>query len=405
MINIQSLWSKRVKEYWRMAIRYLRLIGNSGFLFTVYILIVFGSYYYGIFLDELPASFPTEVFLALVFALFLSKVRVRTFLKEADVVFLSPLEGKIDRYFRTSFFYSLAVQSAWLLLLTVIVTPMYADRITANVGALFASFLAFVLLIAWNMYASFNEQRLQERGVQNIHLILRFVANVVMTLFVFHLVNVFVLAIGFIILALITATYYQRLGRNHSLKWDQLVEIEDQMLTMFYRIANSFTDVPRLKTKVRARKLLTPVLRLVPYAQQRTFHYLYSRAFLRSNDYFGIYMRLTIVGSLLLIWIQTDWAQWFIVVLFTYMTGLQIATLYRHFHTNHQVDLYPIAKSERQQAVQAVVFCLLLLQVAIFTVVIVSSHSINLQMFIAFVLGVGTSGVFTYGWMRKKLLA
>lgn len=52
-----SLWRERVGSYWNEAIRYLRLIANSGFLFTVYVLLLIGSVYYSRLLDSLPESF------------------------------------------------------------------------------------------------------------------------------------------------------------------------------------------------------------------------------------------------------------------------------------------------------------------------------------------------------------
>ncbi|MDI5790149.1 ABC transporter permease [Bacillus licheniformis] len=62
----------------------------------------------------------------------------------------------------------------------------------------------------------------------------------------------------------------------------------------FYRIANLFTDVPTLETGER-RAYLDWMLRFIPYEQSRTFTYMYGRAFIRSNDYFGIVVRLTVI--------------------------------------------------------------------------------------------------------------
>ena len=37
-----SLWKGRVQGFWTEAMRYIRLIANSGFLFTIYILLLIG---------------------------------------------------------------------------------------------------------------------------------------------------------------------------------------------------------------------------------------------------------------------------------------------------------------------------------------------------------------------------
>ncbi|UTW70049.1 ABC transporter permease [Anaerobacillus sp. HL2] len=46
---------QKIIGIWRYS--YLRLIGNSGFLFTIYIAIVVGSFYYSELLKWLPNSF------------------------------------------------------------------------------------------------------------------------------------------------------------------------------------------------------------------------------------------------------------------------------------------------------------------------------------------------------------
>lgn len=109
-MNAQSLWQERVQTYWREAGRYLKLIGNSGFLFTVYFLFIVGSYYYQQILEQLPAEFPTVELFTVVFLLILTRSRVRTFVKQADVVFLLPFEAKMGDYFRSAIRYSFFMQ-------------------------------------------------------------------------------------------------------------------------------------------------------------------------------------------------------------------------------------------------------------------------------------------------------
>jgi len=62
-----------------------------------------------------------------------------------------------------------------------------------------------------------------------------------------------------------------------------------------YRIANMFVDVPALKERVSRRKWLDFVLSMI--GEKRTYLYLYTRTFLRSGNYFGLYMRLLVIGG------------------------------------------------------------------------------------------------------------
>src|SRR5690554_85803 len=114
MLTEMDLWKKRRSEYWTMAIKYLKLIGNSGFLFTIYLLLVFGSYYYGQLLLWLPESFPATLFFTAIFSWLVTRGRVRTFVKQGDLFFLTPREGKLEPYFKASLKYSWIMETLWL---------------------------------------------------------------------------------------------------------------------------------------------------------------------------------------------------------------------------------------------------------------------------------------------------
>ncbi|MDG5786413.1 ABC transporter permease [Evansella sp. AB-P1] len=366
MVNEKQLWQNRRSEYWEMAIKYLKLIGNSGFLFTIYLLFVFGSYYYGQFLQWLPETFPATLFFTLVFTWFITRGRVRTFAKQGDLFFLTPREGKLKGYFRSSIFYSLVMETIWLSLLLLVLAPLFFDRVHSSGSFLLSILFLLIGLKWWNLAAGFEEQRLQEKARYLTHTIIRLGLTGVSVYALFSIQPIWI--IGGIAGALIIfyLGYFYRLSKYHSLKWDRLVEIEDQTIMTFYRVANSFTDVPALKSKVRSRNWLSPLYKLVSFKQKNVYHYMFSRAFSRANDYFGIYIRLTLLGLLFLSIVQLDWGRWFIVALFAYMTALQIETLRLHFNTSKMVDLYPISSMEKFKSHKFWLFVLGCIQAIVF---------------------------------------
>ncbi|MFA9557210.1 ABC transporter permease [Evansella sp. AB-rgal1] len=347
MLSEKELWQKRRSEYWTMAIKYLKLIGNSGFLFTIYLLFVFGSYYYGQLLEWLPETFPATLFFTIVLTWFITRGRVRTFAKQGDLFFLTPRERKLTSYFRSSIVYSWIMETAWLFLVMLLLAPLFFDRISSS-GTMFLSILMLLSgLKLWNLLSGFEEQRIQEKNRFLLHTMIRLGLNGVGVYALFSLQPISI--IGGIAVALIIfyVGYFYKLSKLHSLKWERLVEIEGQTVMTFYRIANSFTDVPALKSKVRPRIWLSSLFKLVSYKKQHVYHYMFSRAFVRSNDYFGIYIRLTLIGLLLVSIVQLDWGRWFIVGLFAYMTALQIETLRHHYDTSNMVELYPVSSQEK----------------------------------------------------------
>ena len=88
------------------------------------------------------------------------------------------------------------------------------------------------------------------------------------------------------------------------LKWDLLISQEEKRMASFYRLANMFTDVPKLKDTVKRRKWLDIFINRIAFSRDKTYLYLFSRAFLRSSDYLGLFIRLTVIGALAIYFIS-----------------------------------------------------------------------------------------------------
>ncbi|MFN7249252.1 MAG: ABC transporter permease [Anaerobacillus sp.] len=402
MNSIQKLWSKRAKEYWNMAIRYLRLIGNSGFLFAIYIAIIVGSYYYSELLKWLPDWFPATIFLAVITALLLTKSPLRTFIKEGDLVFLSPVEGRLASYFRSSFYYSFIIQSFVLVLVIVLLTPLYRHFIADDAMALLFVIIVLFVSKAWNLLAQWEEGRLLFTGWRITHKLGRFVINATLTYFLFAGASIYFLLAIFAIKVLLLFFYYQHLKKQHSLKWEYLIELEERMVMSFYRIANMFTDVPKLSTKVKRRNPWSAIPNMLAFKQESTFNYLYLKSFIRANDYFGIYVRLLIIGIVLVFYVQFDYGKLFISILLLYMSALQLSTLWNHHQLKIMTDLYPIEDKVRERSFRTVVFSLLVVKTVVFTSATIVATMHFIEPLLVFGIGIIGSYVYSYILLLKK---
>lgn len=352
MSNIAELWGKRRGDYWTMAIKYLRLIGNSGFLFTIYLLFVFGSYYYGQFLQWLPETFPAVLFFTLLFTWLSTRGRVRTFMKQGDLIFLTPIEGKMGGYIRSSMAYSWMMETFWLILSLLLMAPLFFDRISGEGSQLLLILLLLSGLKLWNLVTGFEEQRILDKTQYLNHTLIRMGLNGVAVYALFSQQPFWLIAAIAALFSVFYVGYYRKISRVYSLKWERLVEIENQTVMTFYRIANSFTDVPSLKSKVKFRRWLNPVYKLIRFQREKVYHYVFARSFMRANDYFGIFVRLTFIGCLFISIIEIEWGRWFITVLFAYMTALQIETLKNHYDTSQMIELYPVGIDNKFQGHQ-----------------------------------------------------
>ncbi|MCM3712643.1 ABC transporter permease [Alkalihalobacillus oceani] len=385
-----TIWRERLQAYWNEAIRYLRLIGNSGFLFTVYVLIIIGSYYYSVFIDWLPASFPVIWVFVAVFAHFLTRGQIRTFVKPADVVFLLPYESQLGSYFKASKWYSFALQSGVILLVLIVFAPLYQARLD-EAGSVVLIFGWLLAAKGWNVLASWEEQRFQSEADRRSHFLLRGLINLVFTYLLFAGANrLFLLAI-LVLMLVLYLFYYRKLAGRLSLKWPHLIEVEERMLLFFYRIANAFTDVPQLRNKVKERRAFNWLIGILMDSKASVYHYLFVRSFLRANDYAGIYLRLLLIGAGALIVLPTGWIQILVLVLFMHLITKQLSTLWYHYDTTMWVDLYPVEDGLKEQAISQLAFRLLACMTACLTglLLIISTGPLALA-----ALGVGA--LYTY---------
>ncbi|KQL55872.1 MULTISPECIES: ABC transporter permease [Bacillaceae] len=370
MRQAQELWESRRHQYWSEARGYLKLILNSGFVISVYFLFIFLTVYYQQFVEQMPVDFPLVPLLTVLFTWRLTAGSIRTFVKPADVVFLLPYETKMSVYFNQALRYSSMWQASYIVLLFMAVGPMFTERI--GTGATFWLALLFLLLIKiWNLLCVWQEQRLVAKGERYSNMALRMLINAVAAYLLFAQAPVWLIVAIVVLMAILYKGYWQPLEKKHSLKWERLIEVENQMVMFFYRIANAFTDVPQLRNKVRERTYLQWAVQLLGGKKDAVYHYLYARTFVRANDYLGTYLRLTIVGGLFIYVLPLGWMKLAMALLFTHITMMQLSTLSFHHSASIWIDLYPIKPEEKKQALTYITARLLFLLAIVYGVVAV----------------------------------
>lgn len=156
----------------------------------------------------------------------------------------------------------------------------------------------------------------------------------------FYAANVLIL--GGLLLLLTFLFLYTKKQPTKRIPWDYIIEQEEKMNVRFYQFASIFTDVPQLNKQVNKRKWLTNWIEPLLHKKQATFFYLHTLAFLRGNDYFGIYIRLGLIGAFALYFIPNIYVKGAIAYIVLYMISMQLRSLWKYFSGNIIVALYPI---------------------------------------------------------------
>ncbi|KUP34038.1 ecsB [Bacillus halotolerans] len=344
MNNMLDIWQSRLQEHIKETRMYMKYMLNDHLVIVLIFFIAGAASWYSKWIRDIPAHFPSFWVMAVLFSLVLTGSYVRTLLKEADLVFLLPLEAKMEPYLRQAFVYSYVSQLFPLIALSLVAMPLYF-AVTPGVSYA-AVFVQLLLLKAWNQALEWRMTFQNDRSMKQMDLVIRFAANTLVLYFVFQSVYVYALVIYIIMAALYL--YVSSAAKGKTFKWESHIEYELRRKQRFYRIANLFTDVPHLKKQAKRRAYLDFLLRFVPFEQRKTFAYMFARAFLRSSDYLGIQVRLTVIFALIMMYASASPMIAGILTVFTvFITGIQLLPLFGHFDHLALQELYPVKKEAK----------------------------------------------------------
>ncbi|CAH0344387.1 ABC transporter permease [Bacillus sp. CECT 9360] len=386
-MNSQGLWGERARSFSKELQKYLRYIFNGHFLLVLVFAIGGLTFYYSEWVKTLNSDFPAEIIMAVVIGILVANSPIYTFFKEADMVFLLPLETQLKSYFSKSIVLSLVAQGYILLMVIAAFLPMFS-KVTGAGLTDFGWMFAVILLIKYlNLQIRWHVLKFQENSTLWMDGVLRLVINIFLLYFIFsHSAMIFPIVTALLLVLL--WFYYRNATQKKGIKWERLIELEAKRLMSFYRVANLFTDVPKLRDNVSRRRWLDPLLRFIPYNRDSSYQFLYARTLIRANDYLGLLIRLTIIGSFVLAAVSVLWAKLLVILLFLYMTGLQLLPVWRQHEMKIWVSLYPLPEELRRKAVIQLISILLLIESLVFFAVALFTGGL-LSSAASFALGIG----------------
>jgi len=391
-MDSKALFKERLTAHIKEVVRYSQYILNGHIAIAILFLIGAGAVFYQQLLTQLPANFPTDWVISIAFALVALYNPIQNLLKEADLIYLFPAEKRLTPYFNYTLWYSFLTQLYVFALVAAALAPLYqASSLNQSYNV-----LVFLLLFfkVWHFLLNWWMLRVRDKTINRLEKMVRYLLQWVIFI---SFINGYTIAAGLVTVALFGYVFYfYRYSHRYALAWDQLIEKDQQKMQSFYRFASMFTDVPHFKAKIKKRRLLVRwFTSRLPFKQSYTYHFLYRMTFLRSADYFGLYVRLTVIASVFMIYFNHALLIFSLLVLILFVTGIQLIPLWYHHRTNVWQELYPVPTAERQLAVQRLIEQLLGIQLLIMALVIWLSTD-HWLMISAFVIGI----IFTFGFSR-----
>ncbi|MFP7494836.1 ABC transporter permease [Terribacillus saccharophilus] len=403
MFNPEIFFKQRLTDHMKEMNRYLRYIFNQHLLIAMLFLISGLAFYYQQWLETLAPDFPAALLIGAVFGLLVSYSPVRTLLKEADLVFLLPLEPKLHRYFKLTIGYSFFTQLYMIIVAAAALAPLF---FAANLGDGFTAYLLVIAVMLifklWNLHMNWWMLKVRNANIRRIEQTCRVVLNVGCFWFFLRgdLIIAGVLTVLFVALLLADFSISRKQG---GLAWDLLIEKDQARMQAFYRIANQFADVPHLKTKVhKLQAVVNLFTRRVKFEQKYTYDYLFRVTFVRGGDYFGLFLRLTILSGVIIYFIPNLWVQLAFALLFLYLTLFQLIGMWKHHRTIAWMDLYPVAEGTRKRALLSLLQQLAIIQAVLLSLVFLLQADV-LGFVLALAAGIAFGFVFVRMYVPKRL--
>ncbi|MED4682683.1 ABC transporter permease [Bacillus mycoides] len=399
-MNSTALWKERFRHFLKEVRTYSKYVFNDHLKFIFVFIIGAGAYYYQQWLQTLTPSFPTAIVMAVLLGLVLTAGSIQTLLKEADLVYLLPVEEKLKPYFTKAFLFTFMIQLYIIAMLAAALAPLYFQQMKQTGANYIWIVIAFVIVKVWNLFVAWEKSFLTDQNVQRADWFIRFILN---GLFVYVLVertSVIFTGVIVFLMALYLAVMHQKV-KGKPLNWEYLISEEGKKMMLLYRIANMFVDVPALKERVSRRKWLDFILSMI--GEKRTYLYLYTRTFLRSGNYFGLYMRLLVLGGIILYFIPFLYGRFIVSFVFLYLIGYQLLTLWKHHRMKVWLDLYPVGGDEKKRDFLTLLNAILIIGSVIFTIIFAFATKDFVMTGILFVVSIIFSIGFVYQYGAKRI--
>ncbi|CAM4123856.1 ABC transporter permease [Bacillus luti] len=399
-MNSTALWKERFRHFLKEVRTYSKYVFNDHLKFIFVFIIGAGAYYYQQWLQTLTPSFPTALVMAVLIGLVLTAGSIQTLLKEADLVYLLPVEEKLKPYFTKAFLFTFMIQLYIIAIVAAALAPLYFQQMKQTGAGYIWLVLAFVIVKAWNLFVAWEKSFLTDQNVQRADWFIRFILNGLFVYFLVERTSVMFIG-GIVLLMVLYLVILHQMVKGKPLNWEYLISEEGKKMMLLYRIANMFIDVPALKERVSRRKWLDFILSII--GEKRTYLYLYTRTFLRSGNYFGLYVRLLALGGVILYFIPFLYGRFIVSLIFLYLIGYQLLTLWKHHRMKVWLDLYPVRGEEKKKDFLTLLNAILVTGSIIFTIVFLLATKDFMMTGILLIVSIVFSIGFVYQYGAKRI--
>lgn len=353
MKNLRDVWSSRFMHYIGEVQKYMQFIFTGHIAIVLVFLIGAGGYQYSEWLKVVQTDFPAEIIIALIVGILLAFSRPTTLLREPDQVYLLPLESKMSQYFNKALAWTYWSQ-VWIVAIVYIVCiPLLKAVTELTTIDIWTIFLLVIVLKYISVQGEFN-YRYSERG--NMVWVDRLIRAIVFAAVIYLGLHAqLLLAVVATVISVIYIIVFRKKSIGEPVPYEHFVKLEQNRMMSFYRFANYFTDVPHLHGSIRRRSWMDWLYKFVPYGKGNAQKYLVFRTFVRTDDHFYLWLRLTAISAIIAAFVDIPVVTWIAAGALSFATTIQLKQALLSSGEFRMDMLYPLPDNARQLAVKQIV--------------------------------------------------
>ncbi|MDM5250200.1 ABC transporter permease [Lysinibacillus sp. G4S2] len=363
MKNLRDVWSSRFMHYIGEVQKYMRFIFTGHIAIVLVFLIGAGGYQYSEWLKIVQPDFPAVVLIAVVVGILLAFSRPTSLLREPDQVYLLPLESKMSQYFKKALAWTFWSQ-IWVVAIVYIVSiPLLKAVTELTTFEIWSVFFLIIVLKYLSVQGEFS-YRYSERG--QMIWVDRLIRAVIFGVAVYMGLNMqLILVLVAVAIGCVYIVIFKKKCAGEPVPYEHFVKLEQNRMMSFYRFANYFTDVPHLRGSIRRRGWLDWIYKFVSYKKDNAQKYLVFRTFVRTDDHFYLWLRLTVISAVIAAFVDIPVVTWIVAGALSFATTIQLKQALLASGEFRMDMLYPLPDEARKEAVKQIVRLAMVVQAII----------------------------------------
>lgn len=295
MKNLHDVWSIRFLHYVNELQKYLRYVFTGHLAIVIVFVLGAGGYQYSEWLKTVSNDFPATWLVAAVIGILLAYNVPTTLVREPDQVYLLPLESKLMTYMKKALSWTFWSQLFIVVLPFVVAIPLLTQVGQVQPLTLGVVFIFILLMKWWNVHVDFAFRWTNSgQGIWGDRIV-RALLSIAVLAASFTMNPLYIVLLSVPIIFYFISWNRQIIGQPFP--YEHFVKLEQNRMLRFYRFANYFTDVPHIQGSIHRRAWLSGIYLLVPFQQKNAQEYLLFRTFIRTDDTFYLWLRLTILSA------------------------------------------------------------------------------------------------------------